>query len=42
MMMMIIAMMMMKIYKTNECHTFATLIRFIKDDGDDNGDDDDL
>ena len=34
-----IMMMMMKKYKTNTCHKFVTLIRFMKDDDDDgNGD----
>ena len=37
--MMMMLMMMVK-YKTNKCHTFVTLIRFIKDDDEENDDDD--
>ena len=32
---MVIMMMMKKKYKTNKCHKFVTLIRFIKNDRDD-------
>ena len=37
-----IMMMKMRIYKTNKCHKFVTLIRFMKDDGDAYDDDDDI
>ena len=39
-MMMTIMMMLVNISKANTCHTFVTLIRFIKDDDDDNDGDD--
>ena len=45
-MMLLIMVMMMHIYiyiyNTNKCHTFVTLIRFIKGDDDDTDDDDEV